>query len=106
MKPLTELLGKNIPFVWNGRTDAFITVKDLLTSETILQYPDFTKPFVLTTDASNEALGTILNLGPIGRDLPIAHASRMFINTEKNYSTTQKGLLATVWCCKQFRQYM
>jgi len=67
VKPLTELLRKNTPFVWNRRTnEAFTTLKDLLTSEPLLQYPDFTKPFVLTTDASNEALGAILSQGPIG----------------------------------------
>jgi hypothetical protein len=33
-KPLTELLRKNAPFVWNQRADAaFITLKELLTSE-------------------------------------------------------------------------
>jgi len=59
-KPLTELL-KNTPFEWNQRAEnAFVTLKDLLTNEPLLQYPDFTKPFVLTTDASNEALGAIL----------------------------------------------
>jgi len=84
-KPLTELLRKNTPFVWNRRTyEAFITLKDLLTSEPLLQYPDYTKPFVLSTDASNEALGAILSQGPIGRDLPITYASRTLINAEKN----------------------
>jgi len=92
--------------VWNRRTDdAFTTLKDLLTSEPLLQYPDFTKPFVLTTDVSNEALGAILSQGPIGRDLPIAYASRTLVNAEKNYSTTEKELLAIVWGSKQFRQY-
>ena len=63
---------KNTPFEWNQRTeDAFVTLKELLTTEPLLQYPDFTKPFVLTTDASNEVLGAILIQGPIGQDLPI-----------------------------------
>jgi hypothetical protein len=96
-EPLPELLRKNTPFVWNERTDeAFNTLKDLLTNEPLLQYPDFTKPFVLTTDTSNEALGSILSQGPIGRDLPIAYASRTLINAEKNYSSTEKELLAIV----------
>jgi len=30
----------------------------------------------------------------------------MLINAEKTYSTTQKELLAIVWGCKQFRQYL
>jgi len=29
--------------------------------EPILQYPDFTKPFLLTTDASGTAIGAILS---------------------------------------------
>jgi len=49
-----------------------------------------TKPFVLTTDASNEALDAILSQGPIGQDLPIAYANRTLIYAEKNYSTTEK----------------
>jgi len=99
-KPLTQLLRRNIPFVWNHRTDeAFNTLKKLLTEEPLLHYPDFTKPFVLTTDASNEALGAILSQGPIG-DLPVAYASRTLVNAEKNYSTTEE-LLAIVWGCKK-----
>jgi len=70
----------------------------------LLQYPDFTKPFVLT-DASNKALGAILSQGPIGQDLPVAYASRTLVNAEKNYSTTEE-LLAIVWGCKQYRQYL
>jgi len=97
-KTLTELLRNNTPFLWNRRTDkTFITLKDLLTSEPLLEYPDFTKPFVLTTDVSNEALGSIHSQGPIGRNLPIVYASRTHTNAGTNYSTTEKELLTLVW---------
>ena len=90
--------------MWNQRTnEAFITLKDLLTSEPLLQYPDFTKSFVLTADASNEGLGVILSQGPIGQDLPISYGSRTLVSAEKNYSVTEKKLLAIVWGSKQFR---
>ena len=72
----------------------------------MLQYPDFSKPFILTTDASSEALGAILSQGPIGQDLPIAYASRTLNNAERNYSTTEKELLAIIWACKQYRYYL
>jgi hypothetical protein len=85
------LLNNNTPFVWNENTDeAFITLKRLLTSQPLLQYPDFTKPFTLSTDASNDALGAILSQGEIGRDLPVAYASRTLIKTERNYPTFGK----------------
>jgi len=75
-KPLTELLKKNVPYTWNDKTErASVTLK-LLTTEPLLQYPDFTRPFVLTTDASNEAIGAVLSQGPVGKDLPIAYASQ------------------------------
>ena len=100
-KPLTNLLRENVPFVWDQkREEALVALKEILTTEPLLQYPDFTKPFVLTTDASSEALGAILCQGPIGQDLPIAHASRTLDKAERNYSTTEKELLAIVWACK------
>ena len=68
----------------------------MLTNEPLLIYLYFTIPFVLTTDARNEALGAILSQGPIGQDLPIPCASRTPTNSEKNYSTTEKERLAIV----------
>ncbi|KAL4104432.1 hypothetical protein QTP88_019733 [Uroleucon formosanum] len=61
--------------------------------EPILQYPDFTKEFILTTDASGKALRAILSQGKIGSDLPISYASRTLNNAER------KALLIT---CKMF----
>jgi hypothetical protein len=106
-KPLTELLKKNTPYIWNERTEtAFNTLKELLTTEPLLQYPDFKRPFVLTTDASNEAVGAVLSQGPIGKDLPIAYASRTLNNAENYHPTIEKELLAIVWGCIYFRQYL
>jgi hypothetical protein len=61
---------------------------------------------VFTTGASNEALGAILSQGPTGRDLPIGYVSRTLVNAENNYTTTKKELLAIVWGCKRFRQFL
>ena len=61
-KPLTELLKKEIKFQWSEKQQhSFDTLKNLLCSKPLLQYPDFTKPFVLTTDASGYAIGGILS---------------------------------------------
>ena len=64
--------------------------------EPILQFSDFTKPFVLTTDASGFAIGAILSQGKIGQDKPIAFASRNLNQAEQNYSTIEKELTAVL----------
>lgn len=98
-KPLTNLLKKEEPFDWKEEQElAFTQLREALCTEPILQYPDFTKPFVVTTDALEHAFGDILRQGPIGKDLPIAYTSRFLNAAEKNYSTIEKELLAIVYC--------
>ena len=75
-------------------------------SQPILQYPDFSKEFILTTDTSNEGAGAVLSQGEVGKDLPLAYASRSFNKAEKNYSTVEKELAAIVWGIKHFRPYL
>jgi hypothetical protein len=86
--------------------NAFQTLKAKLTTQPILQYPDFTKEFILTTDVSNQGLGEILSQGEIGKDLPIAYVSRNLNSAEKNYTTSEKELLAIIWGVKRFRPYL
>lgn len=106
-KPLTELTKKNVPFLWTDKQQyAFEILKQKLSTDPILQYPDFTKPFVLTTDASGYAISGILSQGTIPNDLPIAYASRTLNKAELNYATIEKELLAIVWSVKYFRPYL
>ena len=71
-----------------------------------MQYPDFNQPFVLTTNASDFSIGGILSQGPIGKDKPIAYASRILNSVELNSPTIQKELLAMVYCVQHFRPYL
>lgn len=106
-KPLTVLLKKDVNFNWTDLCqEAFDTLKKILTTEPLLQYPDFTRTFNLTCDASNYAIGCVLSQGPIGADPPIAYASRTLNRAESNYNTTEKELCAIVWGVKQFRPYL
>ena len=106
-KPLTSLLKKDVPFIWgNSQQKAFDQCKQILTTTPILQYPDFNKEFILTTDASLHAIGAILSQGEVGKDLPIAYASRTLNKAESNYSTIERELLAIVWAVKHFRPYL
>lgn len=106
-KPLTTCLKKGAKIEHNENfLKSFETCKNILTNDPLLQYPDFDKPFVVTTDASKYALGAILSQGVIGSDKPIAYASRTLNNAEINYSVIEKELLGVVYAVQYFRPYL
>lgn len=103
-KPLTILLKKGAPFIWtNEQEQAFVELKQKLVDEPILQYPNFSQQFVLTTDASNVGIGGVLSQIKDSKDLPIAYYSRTLNKSEQNYSTTEKELLAIINSVEHFR---
>lgn len=81
---------------------SFEKLKQLVTNSPILRYPNFTKKFKITTDASNFAIGAVLSQD----GHPVAYASRTLNKHETNYSTIEKELLAIVWAVKYFRPYV
>lgn len=104
-EPINKLLRKGQRFLWSQNCQrSFDELKSLLTVSPILQYPDFTKKFVITTDASNVAIGAVLSNE--GTNLPIAYASRILNPAERHYSTVEKELLAIVWAVKHFKPYV
>ncbi|KAL0902756.1 hypothetical protein ABMA27_000562 [Loxostege sticticalis] len=97
-KPMTKCLKKNAKVTHTPEfIDSFNKSKDILCNAPVLQYPDFEKPFILTTDASDVSIGAVLSQGTVGTDRPIAYASRTLSQTEIKYSTIEKELLAIVW---------
>ena len=61
-KILQNLTQKDVPFNWTEECQkAFETLRNNLITEPVLAYPDFTKPFILTTDASDVAISFILS---------------------------------------------
>lgn len=82
--------------------DAFDKLRKILCSSPVLAYPRFDKLFVLTTDASNNALGAVLSQN----GHPVSYTSRTLNEHERNYSAIEKELLAIVWSVKYFRPYL
>lgn len=59
--PLSDLTKKEIKFLWDDQCqEAFTTLVDSLTSDLVVASPDFDKEFILRTDASLLAIGSVL----------------------------------------------
>ena len=72
----------------------------------ILALPDWSKPFVLDTDASDTGIGAILSQMHGNEEHLVAYASRTLSKPERNYCITKKELLAVVVFLEQFRPYL
>ena len=83
--PLTMLTSKEAKWEWNDvHQNAFNKIKQIVARETLLAYPDFNKPYVIHTDASNTKLGAVISQN----NQPIAFYSRKLAPTQTRYTTT------------------
>lgn len=106
-KCLHTLTEKGRKYLWTDECQqAFETLKIKLTNAPILAHPDFSKPFILDTDASNNAIGAILSQNIDGFEKVIAFGSRTLSKSERKYCVTRKELLAVVHFVKHFRHFL
>ncbi|RDY02606.1 Retrovirus-related Pol polyprotein from transposon 17.6, partial [Mucuna pruriens] len=107
--PLCKLLQKDVEFNFDQSCrETFQDLKDKLTSAPILQAPNWDLPFELICDASNSALGAVLDQR-VGVGQPvyvIAYASKTMDSTQQNYITIEKELLEIVFTLDKFRSYL
>ena len=62
--PLTELIKKDVPFVWGKeQEESFQALKSMLSSSPLLQLPNFDKAFEIECDASGVGIGGVLMQG-------------------------------------------
>ena len=100
-QPLADLTKKDVPWGWDTRCEyAFNELKRLLSEASVLAPPDEDKPFVISTDASGEAVGAVLSQE--GR--PTAFTSRRLKPAEQIKSAYERELITLVyaivkwWC--------
>jgi len=104
---LTTLPRKDQKFEWGpSQNEALEGLKDKLCTTTVLAYPNFELPFILTTDASKLAIAAVLSQMQDGVERPIAYASRQMNKVEQAYSASESEMLALVWATKFFRCYL
>ena len=108
--PLTELtkarISNTIKFTDTEKA-AFKLVKSELCKTVDLYSPDYTKPFIIRTDASMLGIGCSLSQkGDDDLEYPIAFASCKFSKTELHWPTVVKECYAIVYSLKHFDFYI
>lgn len=107
MAPLSELTKKGRKFQWNDDAEkAMQQVKGILVSAPVLANPDYSKPFIIQTDASDLGMGGVLVQGEGAEERVIAYTSTKFSSTQRNYQTTERECLAVITAIEKFRPYI
>ena len=108
--PLTDLTRKSEPnhIQWSPTCNkAFNELKARLCQPPVLSSPDFGKPFILQTDASNKGIGAVLSQkDEAGEEHPVAFYSRKLLPREERYSTVEQECLAIKLAVQAFRYYL
>ena len=106
--PLHDLLKKDEKFNWTEDCEtAFQTLKSRLTHAPCLKLPDLSKPFILSTDASNRSVSYILHQkDETGRLHPIFYGARALHGAEINYPTVEQEAIAILSGLKAYAPYL
>ena len=87
---------------------AFEVLKQACMKTHILAFADYTKPFLLETDAYNDGLGAVLSHKQAERQYhPITYGSKALTPHEKSYYSTNLKFLALTWAVMEhFKEYL
>ena len=90
--PLNELLKKGKDWEWTPECqEAFVKIKEVLTSDLFLTHDNPDLDIIVASDASSYGIrACILYKMPDGSHKPVAHASRTLLSAEKNDSQIKK----------------
>ena len=111
MQPLHALLSKgkskSQSLSWtDSALAAFNSTKEALANASLLSYPQSDAPTCLMTDASDTAVGAVLQQNIDDTWRPISFFSRKMTPAETRYSTFDRELLAVYLAIKHFRHFL
>ena len=102
-KILMTIAKPSVKFVWGREhSEAFVRVKEAAIHALRLSFPDFRKPFILETDASQSGFGALLTQD--GKVVRVAH--RRTTPAEAGLPATFLELSCVVWAVGYFRHYL
>ena len=101
--PMTNLLKKNVEFVWSIKCQKSIEeLKKRLTIAPILMLLNDNSDFVVYNDTSQKGMGCML----IQNERIVSYISRQLKPHERNYPTHYLELAAVVFSLKVWRHYL
>lgn len=90
----------------NVAEQAFKKLSNALCSEPVLAVADFTKPFVVQTDASDVGIGAVLSQVINNEEHPVMYLSRKMLPRETRYAVVEKECLAIKWAVEALKYYL
>ena len=107
LTPFRPLLSTKNEFVWSSHhQEAFAKVKTSLTTSPLLSFFDMTKPTRLSTDASRQGLGFVLQQQTGGEWTLVQAGSRFLSDAETRYAVIELEMLAVCWAITKCRLFL
>jgi hypothetical protein len=105
--PLNGLRRRGARFIWGPEQErSFLELKRCIAQPPVLQMADFSREFILESDASAAGVAAVLLREHHGVRLPIAYASRALSMLERKASSLYElECLAVVFGIEKFRAY-
>ena len=93
---------------WEDALKALDALKQVCMSASVLAFTNYTKEFLLETDASKEGLGALLSQKQVdGQYHPVTYGSQALTAHEKNYHSTKLEFLVLQWVVTEhFKEYL
>lgn len=105
--PLNNLKKAGVKYKWSVECEiAFNKIKDIISEDTLLHFPNFNYPFYIQTDASDYGIGAFIFQIINSERRIIAFASKTLTKTERYYCTSKKEALAAIWACEKWQHYV
>ena len=106
-KPITMLTRMDVKFEWKEiHQNTFTKLKEAIIQAPILRYPDTTKPYIVYTDASDDACGAQLSQIHDGTEFPVAFLSHTFTDTQRRWSTPKQEAYGIYFALKKWNYYL
>ncbi|XP_053380302.1 uncharacterized protein K02A2.6-like [Mercenaria mercenaria] len=102
-EPLRQLIKKGVDWKWDKeQQDAFETLKNNLSSNTVMTYFNPKAETELIVDASPVGIAAIM----LQNGKVVCYASKSLTDVEKRYSQTERENLAIVWAIEHWHIYL